>query len=85
MKSLYIKVFLKIWPKLLSGHLIFIRIAQYPWQYLLKCNKIKIEKIKIKKVSIEKGKKRSKKEKNFFGIADQKRQKPQKTSSKISL
>jgi len=50
----------------------------YPWQYLIKCNKIKIEKRKTKKIHIEKAK-------NFFGIADQKRQKPQRTSSKISL
>jgi len=52
---------------------------------LLKCNKIKIEKRKTKKIHIEKAKNSSKKAKNFFGIADQKRQKPQRTSSKISL
>lgn len=57
----------------------------YPWQYLIKCNKIKIEKRKTKKIHIEKAKNRSKKAKNFFGIADQKRPKPQRTSSKISL
>ena len=67
-----------------GGDMVFMNSIRCPVNSRVDLAKLKvIISKKTKKIHIEKAKNRSKKAKNFFGIADQKRQKPQRTSSKI--